>query len=219
MRDILIFFPININIKDKLVIIIGGGKVALRKLKLLLPYEPRIKIIAKNVKCEEIRDMEKKYDNFEIFEKEVDKNDLDMAFLVVMATNDNTLNDDFSKYLDNKNIIVNNVSNNNFAIFPAIFKKKDVIVSISTSGISPYIASKIRDKLDADFDNKYIQSLELIKQYRKKIKELIKDPKKRKNTIKKVSEFIISKMNKPHNEIIEQIEVLIKELKLKQNDK
>jgi uroporphyrin-III C-methyltransferase/precorrin-2 dehydrogenase/sirohydrochlorin ferrochelatase len=40
-------FPIFLNLKKKSVLVIGGGDIALRKVKLLIKVKPEIKIIAK----------------------------------------------------------------------------------------------------------------------------------------------------------------------------
>ena len=46
-------FPIFLNLKKKSVLVIGGGDIALRKVKLLIKVKPEIKIIA-NRFCEEL---------------------------------------------------------------------------------------------------------------------------------------------------------------------
>ena len=60
------FFPVVLNIENKKCLVIGGGKVALRKINKLLKYKARITVISKNI-IEEIKFLEGK--NLEIIEK------------------------------------------------------------------------------------------------------------------------------------------------------
>ena len=49
-------FPIFLEIKNKPVLVIGGGGIALRKIKLLIKSKPNIKVVANNF-CDEILDL------------------------------------------------------------------------------------------------------------------------------------------------------------------
>jgi siroheme synthase-like protein len=185
------FFPINVSLKDKLVIIIGGGKVALRKARSLLPYGPIMKIIAKEVVYEELYDLRKEFHNIEIIEKEAEVNDLKHAFLVVVATDNQVLNDKISRELDKENILVNSVTKGGNVIFPAIHKKGDIVISVSTSGVSPAFASKIRDEIAGIFGDEWIQVLQMMKEYRNKAKKLIRNKEKRAEIINQISEILL----------------------------
>ena len=108
------FFPVFLNIENKKCLVIGGGKVALRKINKLLKYKARITVISKNI-IEEIKLLEGK--NLEIIEKEFEENNnleyLKKFFLIVAATNDKKLNDNTAKICIKENILINNVSSKN----------------------------------------------------------------------------------------------------------
>ena len=59
------FFPVFLNIENKKCLVIGGGKVALRKINKLLEYKASITVISKNIKIKLLNDK-----NLEIIEKE-----------------------------------------------------------------------------------------------------------------------------------------------------
>lgn len=65
------FFPVFLNIENKKCLVIGGGRVALRKINKLLKYKARVIIISKNI-IEEIKSLKDK--NLEIIEKEFEEN-------------------------------------------------------------------------------------------------------------------------------------------------
>ena len=68
-------FPIFLDIKDKPVLVIGGGDIAYRKIKLLIKSKPNIKVIAKNI-CSEILDLEEKF-SIKIVKKEFHIDDIE----------------------------------------------------------------------------------------------------------------------------------------------
>ncbi|OHD12087.1 MAG: hypothetical protein A2086_16180 [Spirochaetes bacterium GWD1_27_9] len=192
------YFPLNIDLTNKLCIIVGGGGVALRKLETLLGYKPRIKIITKKILSYEIFKIAKK-NNIEISKNKLKLKYLKKAFLVVLATNNKKLNKKIAKVLIKKNILVNNATGKSNIIFPAIYKKDDLVISVSTSGISPSFSAKIRDKISEEIPETYFIKLHLLKIYRSKAKIVIKDKIKRKEFLKRIANLEISKLNEVDN--------------------
>ena len=45
------YFPMFVNLEGKRVVVVGGGKVASRKVEKLLPFEPRIRVIVYGYSC------------------------------------------------------------------------------------------------------------------------------------------------------------------------
>ena len=68
------YFPFFIDIKDKNFLVVGGGKVALRKIEKLNCFEPNIKVVAPKV-CNEIYELSNKK-RVEIFNRKFDFCDL-----------------------------------------------------------------------------------------------------------------------------------------------
>lgn len=81
------YFPVFLNIENKNCLVIGGGKVALRKINKLLEYKVSITVISKNI-IKEIKLLK----NIKIIEKEFEEYDnleyLKKFFLIIAATND-----------------------------------------------------------------------------------------------------------------------------------
>ena len=129
------FFPVFLNIENKKCLVIGGGKVALRKINKLLEYKASITVISKNI-IKEIKLLK----NIKIIEKEFEEfNDikyLKKYFLIIAATNDKKLNDNIANICIKENILINNVSSkdNMNCRFGVSIEKKEYSIAVSAKG-------------------------------------------------------------------------------------
>ena len=129
------FFPVFLNIENKKCLVIGGGKVAFRKINKLLKYKARLTVISKNI-IKEIKLLK----NIKIIEKEFEEfNDikyLKKYFLIIAATNDKKLNDNIANICIKENILINNVSSkNNMNIrFGVSIEKEEYSIAVSAKG-------------------------------------------------------------------------------------
>ena len=78
-------FPIFINLKKKPVTVIGGGDIALRKVKLLIKAGPKITVISRQI-CKDLKELLAK-NNHKILHKNFHEDDLKEPVLIVAATN------------------------------------------------------------------------------------------------------------------------------------
>ena len=140
----MMFLPISLNITDKEILIIGGGKVAYHKIQLLLPYSNNIRIIAKEV-IQEIRDLDLRF-----IEKEYEKSDLNDAFLVYACTDIKTLNQEIYKDAHEQKILVNVVDNPPLCDFvsPAIYKKDHMTVAVGSNAQDVHASIRWRNKIN-----------------------------------------------------------------------
>ena len=142
------FFPVSIDLNNKNVLIIGAGKIALRKTKTLLNYNCNITIITKEVLEEKFLELEKN-NKIKIFKnQEFEEKFLENIFLVVVATDNEVLNKNISQLCMSKNILVNNVtSKDNMNVrFASIYEKDDIQIAISANG-NPKKAVEIKNKI------------------------------------------------------------------------
>ena len=156
MQDLRDFLPIQFDIKDKLCIIVGGGNVALRKLKTIIKYKPKILIIAKEIKEKEIYSLEKTGDNVKVVIKDVKYKDLKKGYLIIMATNDKELNSKLSSRLIKNGYLVNDATKFGNIDFPAIIYFDDITVSVSSGGKNPGKSKKIKEMIINFLKNKMI---------------------------------------------------------------
>jgi precorrin-2 dehydrogenase/sirohydrochlorin ferrochelatase len=97
--------------------------------------------------------------------------DLDGAFLVIGATDDESLNQQISNDAALTNTLCNIADRPevcNF-ILPSIIQRGDLVITISTSGKSPALAKQLRQKLETQFGKEYAEFLLLMGAIRKKL--------------------------------------------------
>lgn len=135
--------PIAINIRNKRILLIGGGQVALHKIASLQQYQAELHVLAIDV-CEEIKKQSVWYT-----EKPYERNDLTGAFLVYACTNIKSLNEQIYGDCQGLDILVNVVDNPLLCDFvsPAIYKKDYLSVAVSSNARDVYKSIEVRDKI------------------------------------------------------------------------
>lgn len=167
------YFPIFLSLKQQPCLVIGGGEVAARKIKLLAKAEANITVIAKH-SCESVESMEKNK-AFQLFKKNFAVEDISDYRLVVSATNNSLLNERVANICQQKNILVNVIDNPMLCsfIFPAIIDRSPVIAAISTGGISPVLARLLRAKIETIIPYQFGYLAQLAAKFRQTVKQKI----------------------------------------------
>ena len=146
------FFPVSIDLNNKNVLVIGAGKIALRKIATLLNYNCNITVITKEILEEKFLELEKN-NKIKIFKnQEFEEKFLENIFLVVVATDNEVLNKNISQLCMSKNILVNNItSKDDMNIrFASTYEKDDIQIAISANG-NPKKAVEIKNKIKEIF--------------------------------------------------------------------
>lgn len=139
------FFPMFIDLKDKPVLIVGGGTVALRKLQKLSPYGVRPTVAAPEI-LPEIAD----FPGVKLKQKDFTVSDLQpRPALVIAATDNKTVNRRVSLLCRKRHIPVNVVDNPALCsfLFPALVQRGAFSAGISTGGASPTAAAYFRERI------------------------------------------------------------------------
>ena len=151
------WFPLFVNLKNKKVLVIGGGKVAFKKISKIMEYEADITVIAENIAEEKLLELKNlKIENNRKIENNKDEIEklVEEYFLVIAATDNEELNENIAEICDSKGILVNNVSSKTKmnSMFGGIVKNDEFQIAISTSGKnckrSRAMKSKIQKVLD-----------------------------------------------------------------------
>ena len=143
------YLPIFVDLRDRLVVVVGGGHVAQRKIEHLLKAHARVRVVAPQL-CAELvvfRDLGR----IECRPVPFSAPQLDGAALVVAATDDEAVNEDVSRAARERGIWVNVVDDaqRSAFIFPAIVDRSPLIVAVGTSGNSPTLARRVRTQIEA----------------------------------------------------------------------
>ena len=138
------YFPVFIDLKDRRVVVVGGGEEATRKVRLLLKSQAKIEVIAQELHSELTANPRIVWTtrNFEAAA-------LDGAALVYSA--DKTLNALVSAAAQARGIPVNAVDEADISTFivPSIVDRDPVVIAIGTEGTAPVLAQGIRARIDA----------------------------------------------------------------------
>ncbi|MDI6800788.1 MAG: bifunctional precorrin-2 dehydrogenase/sirohydrochlorin ferrochelatase [Thermodesulfovibrionales bacterium] len=175
------YYPAFINLLDKQCVVVGGGRVAERKVLSLLKSGARVKIISPVLTSA----LEKKKIEGKI--KHIKRNyrngDLKKAFLVIAATSDDRINRKVSADAPCLVNVVDQPSMANF-IVPSVIKRGPLTVAISTSGASPAVARKMRIELESLYKEDFGRYLNFLSRMRKVAIKEVKDKKIRENFLK-----------------------------------
>lgn len=143
-------YPVMVNIEGKLVVVIGGGDVAGRKVRDLAESGARIKVVSPAFNDETRESAATFAGSVELVQRKYIKGDLDGAVMVFSATDDALVNHEVFLEAESKNILINAVDdppNCSFYV-PSFTRKGDLIVALSTSGSSPAMAARLRRELE-----------------------------------------------------------------------
>ena len=127
-----IFLPISINIADKKILVIGGGKAAWHKLGTLLLYTNEMTVIAPKI------DTQIQNSGLTLKVKKFDPDDLDGAFLVYACVDSRDINQQIADECRKRNILCNicDYPSGSDFVSPAIFKKDNMSVAVSSNGLN-----------------------------------------------------------------------------------
>ncbi|MFA1754486.1 bifunctional precorrin-2 dehydrogenase/sirohydrochlorin ferrochelatase [Fusobacterium animalis] len=142
------FFPVSIDLNNKNILVIGAGKIALRKVETLMSYNCNILVITKDILEEKFLELEKNNKIKILKNQEFEEKFLENIFLVIAATDNEVLNKNISQLCMSKNILVNNITSKDDmnVRFASIYEKDDIQIAISASG-NPKKAIEIKNKI------------------------------------------------------------------------
>lgn len=158
-----------LDIADKKCVVIGGGSVGARKVKTLLECGARVSVVSPEAHASLLELAAR--GKIALHLRGYESADLDQAFLVIGATDDEDLNVRISQDANKRSLLCNiadRPASCNF-ILPAIVRQKDLVIAVSTCGQSPAFAKKVRQDLQCQFGAEYGVFLELMGAVRKKL--------------------------------------------------
>ena len=174
------YYSICLDLHKKPCLVIGGGKVAERKVLSLLEYEAIVSLISPKI-TPRINDLIQ--ENKIYFEaREFQPTDLEGIFLVIAATNNTIINKFIAQEAQQRGILINVVDTplDSTFILPAVVKRGNLTISISTGGKSPAFARKMRHDLESKYGPEYGILVDILGNFRENIIQKEPDEQKRK---------------------------------------
>ena len=174
------YYPLNLDIKEKSCVVVGGGKVAFRKIRGLLAAGANVKVIAPEI-CAGVEELFQR-GKISLLRKNFSPDMLGDEIILIAATNNPEVNRQAAAAAQAKKILVNVVEGavGNFNV-PSKIRRGDLLLTISTSGKSPAFSKFIREMLELELGENFGAGLELIARCREKVKEISSDSQARKN--------------------------------------
>ena len=175
------YFPLFMKLKKRRVLVVGAGNVAARKIELLLLADASLVVVAP---CA-IPLIEKYHIAGEIewVAREFEPGDVDDAWLVISAVDDPVVRDRVLKAAHARNLHVNVVDRTALsdAIVPAIVDRSPVQVAISSGGMAPVYARRLREQLECLLPPLAGAVAAFVERYRQRIRDAITNPVKRRH--------------------------------------
>src|SRR5689334_4123638 len=140
----LTHYPIFLNLKDRAVLVVGAGKVALRKVRGLLDAGASVTVIAPRF------EPEFEHLSVRLVPRKFRASDLASVSLVFAAADDRTVNRRIGTLARRRGIFANiaDAAAECDFLVPARLSKGAIQIAISTGGVSPRVASGLRRKLE-----------------------------------------------------------------------
>jgi len=153
-------FPAFLKLENRLVIVIGGGSIAMQKIPSLLQAGARVRVISPKLHphlAEYVRRRE-----IDWHPKPFSHDDLEHAVLVVAATPIHEINASVFAEAERRNILCNSVDDIDHCHFyyGSVVQRGDLQIAISTNGKSPALAQRLRRELEQQFGPEYAAWLE-----------------------------------------------------------
>jgi siroheme synthase-like protein len=165
------FYPIMLKVGGERCIVVGGGKVAERKTKMLLECNASVCVISPRLSPE--LDGLVREGCIQNVARDYRPGDLEGALLAVAATDDPEVNEQVCREGREKGVLVNIVDDleNSGFILPSVIRRGDVVIAISTSGRSPALSRKIRTVLEESYGIDYASLALLLSEVRSELRE------------------------------------------------
>jgi len=178
------YYPVFLNMKGKKAIVIGGGKVAERKILTLLRNSADVTVISPQITTK--IEHEKHKGRVKHIKRQYRKGDLKQAFLVIAATDSLIINQQVSKDAPCLVNVVDTPDLCNF-IVPSTIKRGPLSIAVSTSGISPALSRSVRRELERMYGPAFSEYLKSLKTIRAEAKKRITDQRERSKFLKSVA--------------------------------
>ena len=166
------YLPLFIETTGKKCLIVGGGKVASRKLIPILKAKMKVTLISPEI-IEEIELNFHKNNNLKIIKRKFMPEDIKDQFLIIAATNEKTTNQKIAKLSKDNNILVNmaedSLSGN--TLIPSVVDRDPIKIAVSSGAASPILTRLVKTKLETVIPYSFSKLADIMMEYRDVVKK------------------------------------------------
>jgi siroheme synthase-like protein len=163
------FFPMMVNLAGRKCLVVGAGKIAAEKIAGLMGHGPEITVVSPRAVAE-IR-KQARARKLKWIRREFSAKDVKGVFLVIAAANSNAVNAAVFRACKKNGILCNAVDDpeNCDFFYPAVVRRGALQIAISTNGLSPALASRLRKELEQQFGPEWKDWVEHLGAARRKL--------------------------------------------------
>lgn len=175
--------PVSLRLEDRPVTVVGGGQVATSRVRALLECGARVRVISPSPSAG-IRELAQA-GTIVLEARPYQSGDLEGSDLVMSATDDSAVNHAVWEEASQKGIWVNVADDPAHCdfIMPSILRRGDLSIAVSTSGRSPALAVRLRQRLGRLIGPEYARLVEMLDEARETVRERVPDPAVRKRLL------------------------------------
>jgi len=160
--------PIMLNINNKKILVIGGGNVAYRKAAMFIKNGADVTVIAQEF-VPKFKSTKAHLIKSDVMEMEGIESLISESLLIIAATGNRKINDYIEKLCTAAGKLCNVVDKQETQVmFPAFFRKGDIVVAVSTCGNVPYFSAYLKKVAMSELSS-YLKAYSTIKAIRKSI--------------------------------------------------
>ena len=178
------YYPVYLDLKDRRVLVVGGGPIAEGKIGQLLEAGARVRVVSPGL-TPRLNDLavqgaiEYRAERFAV-------DDLDGAVLVISATDDQAVNEEVARLAAERGLLCNVVDQPALCNFitPALVTRGELQISVSTGGGSPSLTQRVKREIAALIGEEYGELLELAAEMRAEAKRELPDFEQRRQVLR-----------------------------------
>jgi siroheme synthase-like protein len=177
------YYPIYLDLKDRAVLVVGGGTIAEGKTRQLVEAGARVRVVSPaltpNLSGLAARGV------IEHAPGCFKKDDLKDVLLVISATDDQGVNEEVARLAGELGLLCNVVDQPSLCNFitPALVTRGELQISVSTGGGSPSLAQRVKREIAALIGEEYGELLKIAADIRADAKQRIPDFERRRNVL------------------------------------
>jgi len=188
------YYPAFIDLKDRKAVVVGGGRVAERKVRSLVKAGALVSVISPDITAGLERLKEK--GKIRHVRRMYRKGDAGDALVVIAATSSPQINKKVAQDARHLINVIDMPSEGNF-IVPSYVEQDSLAIAVSTSGTSPAVSRAIRKEIERLYGREFGRYVRFLERVRQRAMEAIPDDSTRRNFLRSLaSEEIFSTLRK-----------------------
>lgn len=173
------YLPIALDVRGWTCLVVGGGAVAARRAEALLEAGGRVRVVAPAL-CESLVRLAESGTIEHILAPYAESH-LEGIRLAVAATDRPDVNAAVARDATARGILLNDADDpeRGDLLFPAVVRRGDLLISVTTLGSSPTVAARIRDELAEAYGPEWAEYLALLREARERVLAEVEEPSRR----------------------------------------